>query len=126
MHIDGIVLTANDFLTNGKDLYVNPKLTKGKPGMLLIWWKSCGHCKRFVPIFNDLANSIGTQFACTSIESEELKAHPDLAKALNFQGFPTIKFINAKGKIIGEYDGPRDAQSILDYSCKVYDYCMKQ
>ncbi len=47
MHIDGIVLTANDFLTNGKDLYVNPKLTKGKPGMLLIHATWCGFFSLF-------------------------------------------------------------------------------
>lgn len=125
MTFKGALLTANDFTTDGKDIFISKKISKGMPGMLLIKADWCGHCKKFKSVFNQMCDQIGTRFACTSIDSDILKENPKLSEALNFKGFPTIKIFNAQGKIMGEYQGERDADAILDYACKVYDYCMK-
>lgn len=123
--MDGVKLNVKHFMTDGVDLYVDPKLLNGKPGMLLIHAHWCGHCKNFKPVFNDLVKGVGNEFVFTSIESEELKNSQELSNSLNFQGFPTIKIFDKKGKIMGEYQGPRTSEAILKYICKVYNYCMK-
>lgn len=123
--IGGIKLSVKDFMTDGKDMYVDPKLIGGKPGMVLIHATWCSHCKHFKPVFNDLVKGVGSEFVFTSIESEVLKTSQELANSLNFQGYPTIKIFDKTGRIMGEYKGPRTSEAILKYICKVYNYCMK-
>jgi thiol-disulfide isomerase/thioredoxin len=119
----GTILKASDFQVKGKKVFINPNKTKGVPGMLLIWGDFCGHCHRFLPTFNDVADNIGKDFCCASIESEELKGQDALTAALDFQGFPTICFFNQDGMIMGQYNGNRDKASILDTICKTYHHC---
>lgn len=123
--INGIKLSAKDFMTDGKDMYIDPKLISGKPGMVLIHATWCSHCKHFKPVFNDLVRSIGDEFIFTSVESEILKSSQELSTSLNFQGYPTIKIFDKTGRIMGEYKGQRTSEAILKYICKVYNHCMK-
>ena len=125
MQPNGVILTARDFKIANKDVYINPRLTNKNPGMLLIWGDFCGHCHRFMPTFNEIADIIGSDFCCASIESKELKGADELSSALNFGGFPTIKFFDQSGLIMAQYDGDRSTQSILDKICKVYHHCVK-
>ena len=125
MQPNGVILTARDFKIANKDVYINNRLTNKNPGMLLIWGDFCGHCHRFMPTFNEIADIIGSDFCCASIESKELKGSSELSSALNFGGFPTIKFFDQSGLIMAQYDGDRSTQSILDKICKVYHHCVK-
>ena len=118
--INGRILTKGDFKVNNDGVYVNNINT---PGMLLIWGDFCSHCHRFLPTFNELCDDLGSDFICSSIESEEITN--DLRTALNFKGFPTIKFFDQNGKIIGEYSGSRNKENILEYICDVYHHCYK-
>ena len=118
--INGRILTKGNFRVNNDGVYVNNINT---PGMLLIHASWCGHCVRFKPTFNELCDDLGSDFICSSIESEEITN--DLRTALNFKGFPTIKFFDQNGKIIGEYSGSRNKESILEYICDVYHHCYK-
>lgn len=123
--ISGKKLNVKDFMTDGKDMYVDPKLINGKPGMVLIHATWCSHCKHFKPVFNELVNSVGSDFVFTSIESEVLNTSKELTNSLNFQGYPTIKIFDKTGRIMGEYKGQRTSEAILKYICKVYNYCFK-
>jgi thioredoxin-like negative regulator of GroEL len=122
---NGTILKANDFQVRGNKVLINLNKTKKVPGMLLIWGDFCGHCHRFMPVFNELTNSLGRNYSCASIESEELQGQKTLTTALNFQGYPTICFFNQKGIIIGQYNGSREKGAILDTICKVYQHCNK-
>ena len=119
-NLNGTILKARDFKVQGQNVYVTKN--NGNPGMLLIWGDFCGHCHRFIPTFNEIADSIGSDFSCMSIESEEITQ--ELTTALNFQGFPTIKFVDQKGRIIGEYSGERTKDAILQEICKVFHHCI--
>jgi thiol-disulfide isomerase/thioredoxin len=121
----GVILKANDFQVKNGSVMINPRKINGNPGMLLIQADFCIHCKRFIPTFNEICKNIGNDFACVSIESKELSGADALSNALDFQGFPTIKFFSQDGKIIGEYQGDRSKSSILAHICKVYHHCMK-
>jgi thiol-disulfide isomerase/thioredoxin len=89
--------------------------------MLLIHATWCSHCVRFKPTFNELCDSIGKDFTCTSIESKEITE--DLKSILSFRGFPTIKFFDKTGRIIGDYNGSREKNDILEHICDVYHHC---
>jgi thiol-disulfide isomerase/thioredoxin len=124
MKPEGVILKARDFQISNNKVYINPNKTDGNPGMLLIHATWCGHCKHFMPTFNEIATKIGSDFCCASIESEELKGQDTLTSALDFQGFPTICFFDQNGMIIAQYDGGRSADAILDQICKVYHHCI--
>ena len=122
--VQGIKLRSNDFLANSNGVYINTNITKRKPGMLFIFANWCGHCHRFMPTFNELQQQLGSDFPLMSLEDVELKNNKKLSNDLDVQGFPTIKFFDQNGKIIGNYNNNRDKQTILDHICKVYHHCI--
>lgn len=128
MSIQGITanLNSNDFIiTHDNSVYIKPNITKREPGMLLIHATWCGHCKRFAPVYQKLSQKLRARFPCVAIESEELKSdNGKLSNALSVEGFPTIKFFDQHGRIVGDYNGNRNEQDILDNICKVYHHCV--
>lgn len=129
--ISGITknLTISDLkIQNGK-VYVNSDLLNNNPGILLLFAEWCGHCHHFIPTFQELSeqlNQNNTNFACLAIESGELNKNPEITTALDFQGFPTMKFVDQNGMILGDYNGSRDMKSLQDTICKVYHHCISE
>lgn len=131
MSIEGITgnLTPKHFYMDANgDLFV--RNSSGNPGILLIHATWCGHCKRFIPTYQSLCRKLnkksGDDFPCVAIEDAELSKKPELVKALNFRGYPTIKFFDQYGKIIGNYEGERSEERLLDQICQVYHHCVTQ
>ena len=127
MTISGISanLDTNDFNILPDGVYINKNITNSKPSILLIHANFCSHCKRFIPTFQKLSatmNKNGPVFPCVAIEQNDIS--DALGKALNFQGFPTIKFVDQYGKIIGDYNGSREMSSLLTETCNVYHHCI--
>ena len=124
----GVILKASDFQIAEGRVYINSRKINNKPGMLLIFANWCGHCHRFMGTFNDISDSIGKNFVCTSIESEQLNGNENLSSALNFRYFPTIKFFDQHGSIISDYpeDMKREKKDVLNYICKVYHHCVSK
>jgi len=118
-------LSADHFKIDGKEVHI--KNSYGNPGLLLIHASWCGHCKRFVPTYQSLCkrlNKNGNDFPCLAIEESQLNKSDVLADALDVAGFPTLKFFDQNGKIIGDYKGGRDETDLLDTICKVYHHCI--
>ncbi len=113
------IIDNNVFITNNN-----------KPGILLIHATWCGHCTKFIPIFkalNQKLNKNGVKFPCFAIEDASLKQDGgNLARALNINGFPTIKFFDQHGKIIGDYNGSRNQNDLLTTICRVYKHCVTE
>ena len=120
----GKQLKSIDFNVNNNGVYVNSRKTNGKAGLLLIYADWCGHCQRFKPTFTEIASILGNDFPCTSIEDSELNGDK-LRTALDFKGYPTIKFFDQSGKIIGEYQGDRSKGDLLKQVCKTYHHCVR-
>jgi thiol-disulfide isomerase/thioredoxin len=108
----------------GNDVYINKNLGINTPGMILIHATWCGHCKRFMPEYNKISMKLKSEFPCLEIEESVLKQNPAAMKALNIQGYPTLKFFNKDGKIIEDYDGQRNEKDILNTICKIYEKCI--
>lgn len=122
--VAGKQLKQSDFKSNGDNLYINKAMTGGNPGLLLIYANWCGHCNRFKPVFNEIVQQMGDKFPCMSIEHTELEKNQKLMTDLDFQGYPTIKFFDQHGKILGDYNGDRDKKSILSHICNIYHHCI--
>lgn len=124
MELQGIKLTTNDFISNSNGVHINTNITKKNPGMLFVFANWCGHCHRFMPIFNELQKQLGSNFPLVALEDTELKKNSKLSEDLNVQGFPTIKFFDQRGKIVSDYNKNRDKKTILEHICKVYHHCI--
>lgn len=122
--VNGYNLKPQDFIKRGNKLYINKNKINGSPGMLLIYANWCGHCVRFKPTFNQIHKKIGKDFSMASIEHGDFENDKDFIKALNFRGYPSIKFFDQHGQIIGDYNNERNESSILSHICKVYHHCM--
>jgi thioredoxin-related protein len=118
-----INLKSSDFYVHNDKVHI--KRING-PGILLIWSNSCPHCHTFIKnVYNDLSVQLGSKFKCTAIENSELK-NTSLSYALDFEYFPTLKFFDQSGKVIGTYpkDKPRSKSDVLKYICDVYEHCL--
>jgi thiol-disulfide isomerase/thioredoxin len=127
--ISGITknLSISDFTVKNGNVYINKSFLNGNPGIVLIWGDFCSHCHRFIPTYQELSgklNKNSTNFACLAIENGELNKDSKITAALNFQGFPTTKFVDQNGKVLGDYNGARDLNSLQDTVCKVYHHCV--
>ena len=69
----------------------------------------CGHCRQFKPTWDGLKKT----FEKNNVEYAEFndETNSDIIKSNHIMGFPTIKIQNEKGTY--DYNGPRDADSIL-------------
>ena len=116
----------NISLTQDKngDAYVSMKnKSLNKPGMILFHATWCGHCVRFMPVFEQLKSKLGDDFPCLAVESDEIS---DMDKKIaGIRGFPTIKFFDQTGRIVGDYNGERSVESMLNYICNLYHHCIK-
>lgn len=122
-------LTVSDFKVDNDNVFINPRIMRGNPGMLLVWATWCSHCVKFKPIYQKMTsqlNQVGDSFACLAIDNDELKKdNGAISSALNVKGFPTICWVAQDGKVIGQYEGGRDMNSILTQVCNVYHHCVE-
>ncbi|XP_073003745.1 protein disulfide-isomerase-like isoform X1 [Typha latifolia] len=77
----------------------------------------CGHCKRLAPEYEKAASVLSKQdppIVLAKVDANEEK-NKELANKYEVQGFPTIKIIRNQGNDVQEYNGPREADGIVNY-----------
>lgn len=121
-----ISLQDRDFTIKNNELYLISPNTRGTPGILLIHANWCGHCQKFKPLFKQLSERLGNGFKTVELEHAKFKDNKQLVSALDFKYFPTLKFFDQKGKIVGTYDDSngRDVKDIMKYICDMYHHCI--
>ncbi|RLN07859.1 protein disulfide isomerase-like 1-3 [Panicum miliaceum] len=76
----------------------------------------CGHCKQLAPY--EKAASILSKHdppvVLAKVDASD-KKNKDLSGRYDVQGFPTIKILRNQGDTAQEYNGPRDADGIVEY-----------
>ncbi|KAK9805676.1 hypothetical protein WJX72_011398 [[Myrmecia] bisecta] len=81
----------------------------------------CGHCKKLTPEWEKAAGELKKNdppVVLAKVDATE-EGNKALAQKYGVQGYPTIKiFRNGDLEKAGEYNGPRDADGIVDYLSK--------
>ena len=88
----------------------------GRNEFVLYYAEWCPHCKTTVPEFDKMGAGGTATVNGKSVHfvKYEADANPEVMKAKNIQGFPTLRFETAEGKTI-EYKGSRDAEGFLKF-----------
>lgn len=88
------------------------------PGMLLVHSNQCGHCIRFMPVYEEIGHILedNNEGTIQKLESVQLDALPERnQKELDIRAFPTLFFFDGEGYVRYRYDpeAKRDKESIL-------------
>ncbi|CAI9758350.1 unnamed protein product [Fraxinus pennsylvanica] len=77
----------------------------------------CGHCKALAPEYEKAALVLSSHeppMVLAKVDASD-EANRELAIEFQIQGFPTVKILKNGGKNIQKYNGPREADGIVDY-----------
>jgi protein disulfide-isomerase A6 len=73
----------------------------------------CGHCKTLAPEWEEAAQKLSGNVKLGMVDAT---VHESIAQTYQIKGFPTIKLFPAgPKKTPQDYQGPRDAQGIVEY-----------
>lgn len=114
----GLFTKKNMTMIESKDIKNNKIMGPlvGKIGMVVVAADWCGHCVRFSPDWIQFKKLVGndSSFIITAVDAVK---NPDIVKALDVQGFPTILDILEDGSV-KQYKGERDIVSLVSNMCK--------
>ncbi|KAL1539007.1 Thioredoxin-like domain [Salvia divinorum] len=77
----------------------------------------CGHCKSLAPEYEKAASVLSSHeptIVLAKVDANE-EANKELATEYKIQGFPTLKILRNGGKSVQDYNGPREADGIVEY-----------
>ncbi|VVA92097.1 unnamed protein product [Arabis nemorensis] len=77
----------------------------------------CGHCKQLAPEYEKAASELSSHdppVVLAKIDASE-ETNREFTTKYEVQGFPTIKIFRNGGKVVQEYNGPREAEGIVTY-----------
>lgn len=79
----------------------------------------CGHCKNLAPEWEEAAKKLQGSVKLGAVDAT---VHTQLAGKFKIKGFPSIKLFPAGPKKKSQdYNGPREAQGIVEYALKTLD-----
>lgn len=88
--------------------YTKEDLVDNNKILLLYYLPTCGHCKEFMPVWNNIKS--GLPITTKEINCSE---NNELCNRDNIEGVPTIRLVTSN-KVI-EYDGNRDYENIVNF-----------
>ncbi|KAJ1822529.1 protein disulfide-isomerase precursor [Coemansia sp. RSA 2599] len=89
---------------------------KTKDVLLEFYAPWCGHCKRLVPIYDQLGSVLKDNENLVIAKMDAIANDiPSDASELQIQGFPTIVLIRAEDNSIVEYHGNRSIESFIEF-----------
>jgi len=83
----------------------------GQDELVFFYMKNCGHCDRFMPVWDEFVEEVGDTFKTKKIESSE---DPKLIDRLKINGFPTILLMNGNTKV-KEFKGDRTVDELKNF-----------
>lgn len=89
------------------------------PALLFVSSKTCPYCIQARPQVRHAAAVLGSVVPVYEVDAVD---HADVVKSLRVDGFPTILFRRANGRLL-EYRGERDGRRIADWACAVSGMC---
>ena len=90
------------------EMFTNP------PTLRYIYMQSCGHCKNFNPVWEELKTEVEKQSINIKLEKLDLQAEENKEKCEGISGAPTIVYIGTDDKST-EYKGERNVNEIINF-----------
>lgn len=97
----------------------NYRRNSSGPAVLFVKADWCPHCRHAKPEISKAAAILGSVLPVYEIDSER---HKDVIESLGVDGFPTIFFRDASGRL-KTYNGERRGQKIADWACAQSGAC---
>jgi len=79
-----------------------------EPEVYLFKAEWCGHCKAFLPVWDELNKKYKSKYNFVTFDSDNNKSE---MKKWNIQGFPTLMLKNSEGQVV-EFRGSRDIETV--------------
>ena len=86
-------------------------IKKNGATIILYHWSNCGHCHRFMPVWDQLKSMFRNSYNFHDIEYSKMQEAPSVFG--NIHSFPTIRMYLTNGKI--NYEGNRDLNSLSSF-----------
>jgi thiol-disulfide isomerase/thioredoxin len=93
------------------------------PVSVEFWIKSCGNCKKFKPVYEELSEIFGNTIRFTRVNMFESVENLRLAEGLGVEETPTVKLF-LKGEEIGEIVGFRPFEAATEEIKKIFKKLM--
>lgn len=115
MTIIGVVRSAEDDVSEWSDDDFVHELERHENTLVMFYAPWCGHCKRLKPEYAKAAELLkGNDPPVTLAKIDCTEAGKETCQKYSVSGYPTLK-IFAKSDMIGDYNGPREADGIAKY-----------
>ncbi len=108
-----MILKDKDFNSKGESIGSGKSAIKN--GLVLLFASWCGHCISLAPKYDDAARMVSGFYTFAAIEDVNAAKYKETMK---IRGFPSI-FIYKNGKSIGEYQGPREVDGLVEEAKKL-------
>ena len=90
--------------------------------VLYCYWKDCGYCKQFNPIWDEFYSQEGGNSDIELIKVEKDDNYnkamgmsgPDIMKKFNITGYPSILLLDNNNNKIDDYKGPRTLDGLKE------------
>lgn len=110
--VNVVHLEKSDF-NNG---VLSQEIHQGKPSIILLQSNTCPHCDDAKLPYNELTKHANGLINVFSIQVEEQReiAQP-IMDAVKAQGVPTYVVFGEDGVLVGQYQGGRDLNSLMEF-----------
>jgi protein disulfide-isomerase-like protein len=81
-----------------------------EPKVVLFYADWCGHCKALKPAFSQFEEKMGKKIRIERVNADE---KPEIVKANNVQGFPTIILFKGDKRVV--FEGERNLENLVEF-----------
>ncbi|CAK8672303.1 unnamed protein product [Clavelina lepadiformis] len=106
--------SAKDVVHIESEKQLNKILKKNKPTLVMFYAPWCGYCKRFKPVFAEVATEMKGKVIMAGIDAEGNKDGQNLRETYNVTGFPKTVYFNG-GKQLFEYSSGHTKEELIEW-----------
>lgn len=78
----------------------------------------CGYCKVLGPEFSKASNILNETHPNIKLAQIDCTENEQLCQQHQIRGYPSLKVFRSKDKVVDDYEGPREANGIVDFMIK--------
>ena len=109
------MMTMESF-SEGEDAKTKKKKNNKKGSIVYFHMDGCGHCRRFDPIWKEFKSDHEAALKAKGISLESYDARDEYTQEMDVVGFPTVLFVDGKGKKADTFQGTRTVAELLRFA----------